>query len=120
MIADGESGPEQDTTDLLPYDRRFGARPRLAEGLAAAGPERGGPGLDAGTVAVAGRDAVVQTTGARPLGGQNQSVQQPNSRVFIGTNEGVLVALHAFIKKTQRTPDSELAIARKRLKELAS
>ena len=42
------------------------------------------------------------------------------SRVFIGMNEGFLVALHAFIKKTQRTPDSELAIARKRLKELAS
>ena len=31
-----------------------------------------------------------------------------------------LVALHAFIKKTQKTPDSELAIARKRLKELTS
>ena len=42
------------------------------------------------------------------------------SRMFIGMNEGVLVALHAFIKKTQKTPDSELAIARKRLKELAS
>jgi phage-related protein len=29
-----------------------------------------------------------------------------------------IVVLHAFIKKTQQTPDKELAIARKRLKEL--
>lgn len=42
------------------------------------------------------------------------------SRVFLGMDEGTLVALHAFIKKTQKTPDSELAIARKRLKELTS
>ena len=41
------------------------------------------------------------------------------SRVFIAADEGTLVALHDFIKKTQKTPDSELAIARKRLKELA-
>jgi Phage derived protein Gp49-like (DUF891) len=28
------------------------------------------------------------------------------------------VALHGFIKKTQKTPDDELAVARKRIKEL--
>ncbi|GAP35477.1 hypothetical protein ISF6_1250 [Piscinibacter sakaiensis] len=32
--------------------------------------------------------------------------------------EGVLVALHAFIKKTPKTPDEDLALARKRQKEL--
>lgn len=35
--------------------------------------------------------------------------------------EGVgkrVVVLHAFIKKTQQTPDKELKLARKRLKEL--
>jgi len=42
------------------------------------------------------------------------------SRVFITLDDGMLVALHAFIKKTQKTPDSELAISRKRLKEIAS
>ena len=42
------------------------------------------------------------------------------ARVLLGVDEGVLVALHAFIKKTQKTPPSELAIARKRLKELKS
>ena len=38
--------------------------------------------------------------------------------VFLCLDGGVLVALHAFIKKTQKTPDDELAMARKRHKEL--
>lgn len=42
------------------------------------------------------------------------------ARVLLCPNEGVLVALHAFIKKTQKTPDDELALARKRQKELRS
>ena len=42
------------------------------------------------------------------------------ARVLLGVDEGALVALHAFIKKTQKTPHSELAVARKRLKELKS
>ncbi len=40
------------------------------------------------------------------------------ARVFLCFDEGVLVAVHAFIKKTQKTPDEELALARKRQKEL--
>ena len=40
------------------------------------------------------------------------------ARVLLCLDEGVLVALHAFIKKTQKTPDDELALARKRQKEL--
>ena len=42
------------------------------------------------------------------------------ARVLLCLDEGVLVALHAFIKKTQKTPDDELALARKRQKELKS
>jgi phage-related protein len=42
------------------------------------------------------------------------------ARVLLAVDEGTLVALHAFIKKTQKTPPSELAVARKRLKELKS
>jgi phage-related protein len=42
------------------------------------------------------------------------------ARILLGFDDGVLVALHAFIKKTQKTPLSELAVARKRLKELKS
>ena len=42
------------------------------------------------------------------------------ARVLMCLEEGVLVALHAFIKKTQKTPDEDLALARKRQKELKS
>jgi phage-related protein len=42
------------------------------------------------------------------------------ARVLLAVDEGTLVALHAFIKKTQKTPPTELAVARKRLKELKS
>jgi phage-related protein len=40
------------------------------------------------------------------------------SRVFICFQDGMLYALHGFIKKTQRTPPDELAIARKRKQEV--
>jgi phage-related protein len=32
-------------------------------------------------------------------------------------SEGRLIALHGFIKKTQKTPDAELELARKRMRE---
>ena len=42
------------------------------------------------------------------------------ARVLLCLHEGALVALHGFIKKTQKTPDDELTLARKRQKELKS
>jgi phage-related protein len=42
------------------------------------------------------------------------------ARVLLCLGDGVLVALHAFIKKTQKTPADELALAHKRQKELKS
>lgn len=42
------------------------------------------------------------------------------ARVLLCQDEGVLVALHAFVKKTRKTPDDELGLARKRQKELQS
>lgn len=42
------------------------------------------------------------------------------ARVLLAVDDGALVALHAFIKKTQKTPPADLATARKRLKELKS
>lgn len=42
-------------------------------------------------------------------------------RVFYGTRIGRrIVMLHAFVKKSQKTPKKELKIARKRLKEVKS
>jgi phage-related protein len=40
------------------------------------------------------------------------------SRVFVCFHDGVLYALHGFIKKTQKTPSKELTIARKRQREV--
>jgi phage-related protein len=40
------------------------------------------------------------------------------ARVLICLYRGHLVALHGFIKKTRATPDSDLALARKRQREL--
>ena len=40
------------------------------------------------------------------------------ARVFVCAFEDELYALHAFIKKTQKTPDSELKLARKRKRQM--
>ena len=40
------------------------------------------------------------------------------ARVLLCQHGDCLVALHGFIKKTRATPDDDLALARKRLKEL--
>jgi phage-related protein len=42
------------------------------------------------------------------------------ARVLFGFHDGMLIALHAFIKKTRATPDDDLALARQRLKEVTS
>jgi phage-related protein len=42
------------------------------------------------------------------------------ARVFIAFHDGMLVALHAFIKKGRQTPAGELELARERLRELRS
>ncbi len=42
------------------------------------------------------------------------------ARVLISIEQGRIVALHGFIKKTQKTPDEDLALARKRKKEYES
>src|SRR5215204_370 len=47
------------------------------------------------------------------LYGAYQSCRPTISRDFICFHGGALYALHGFIKKTQKTPDEELTIARK-------
>jgi phage-related protein len=42
------------------------------------------------------------------------------ARIFFGLHDGMLIALHAIIKKTQKTPTEDLALARQRFKELQS
>jgi phage-related protein len=40
--------------------------------------------------------------------------------VLFGFHDGMLIALHSFIKKTQATSAENLALARQRLKEVSS
>ncbi|MFY9294644.1 MAG: type II toxin-antitoxin system RelE/ParE family toxin [Methylorubrum rhodinum] len=40
------------------------------------------------------------------------------ARLLFGFHEGRLIALHAFIKKAQRTPAADLDLARRRLKDI--
>jgi len=42
------------------------------------------------------------------------------ARVLFDFYDGMLIALHAFVKKTQRTPHEDLEPARQRLKEMFS
>jgi len=42
------------------------------------------------------------------------------ARVFFGFHDGMLIALHAIIKKAQKTPVAELALAKQRLKDVQS
>jgi len=59
----------------------------------------------------------------RPLGNGLWEVRtdlptRRTARVLLCLHEGHLVALHGFIKKTRATPEEDLALARKRQKEL--
>lgn len=61
----------------------------------------------------------------RPLSGGLWEVRSSlpskrEARVFFGFHDGVLIALHSIIKKTQRTPAEDLALAKDRLKEVQS
>jgi phage-related protein len=61
----------------------------------------------------------------RPLSGGLWEVRSSlpsrrEARVLFGFHEGMLIALHAVVKKTQKTPAEDLAVARQRLKEIQS
>jgi phage-related protein len=59
----------------------------------------------------------------RPLSGGLWEVRSSlpsrrEARILFGFHEGGLIALHAFIKKTQKTEADDLTLARQRLKEI--
>ena len=49
---------------------------------------------------------------------RSQLTQGRISRVLFSIHDGQMVQLQAFIKKTQKTPDADLALALKRKKEV--
>jgi phage-related protein len=61
----------------------------------------------------------------RPLSGglweaRSSLPSKREARVFFGFHEGMLIALHAVIKKARKAPAEDLALARERLKEMQS
>ncbi len=49
---------------------------------------------------------------------RSQLTQGRIARILFCTTGGLMVLLHAFVKKTQKVPDADIALARKRMKEL--
>lgn len=69
-------------------------------------------------MALAGGNADVSRYGKRPLEIRTDLPTKRTARVLLCVYREHLVALHGFIKKTRATPDEDLALARKRKKEL--
>ena len=42
------------------------------------------------------------------------------ARLILGFHDGMIVVLHGFIKKTQRTPADDISLARQRMKEVTT
>jgi phage-related protein len=61
----------------------------------------------------------------RPLSGglwevRSTLASRREARVFFGFQEGMLIALHAIIKKTRKAPAEDLTLARQRLRDIQS
>jgi phage-related protein len=51
------------------------------------------------------------------VGGPQSLRSNRIARVLFSVHRGRIVALHGFIKKSQKTPDEDLALARRRKRE---
>jgi len=68
-------------------------------------------------MAVARWDAALPAVGKRFVGDPDLPTRR-TARVLLCLHAEHLVAVHGFIKKTRTTPEEDLALARKRQKEL--
>jgi phage-related protein len=87
-------------------------------------------GLDQDDTKIIGRDIAKVQFGwpvglplCRPMSGglwelRSSLPSRREARVLFGFYDGTLIALHALIKKTQKTPADDLTLARQRLKEV--
>jgi hypothetical protein len=69
-------------------------------------------------MALAYRNAALQVPWEMGFGRYGPTCQRSERRVLVCLYREHLVALHGFIKKTRTTPEADLAVARKRRKEL--
>ena len=56
----------------------------------------------------------------RPVGSPQHVVEQQNRAPFVFAGKGRIGVVHGFIKKTQKTPPAEIALAQKRMKDRMS
>ena len=67
---------------------------------------------------MARRDASVPAAGPGPLGGSQYPSGNRIARVIFCIVQGRMVLLHGFVKKTQKIPNDDLTLARRRMKEI--
>jgi phage-related protein len=67
---------------------------------------------------LAGRNAALPVPWRRVVGGASNLPSHRTARVIFCTAQGRMVLLHGFIKRTQKTPQPDLELARRRQKEI--
>jgi phage-related protein len=68
---------------------------------------------------MANRHAPVPPVRKRALEVRSALTRGRIARVLFCVREGQMVLLHAFVKKTQRTPPADITLALRRMKDLA-
>ena len=63
-------------------------------------------------------NAAMPISRSRAVGATQQTCKQQNRTPDLFRGEGRIGVLHRFIKKTQKTPPAEIALAQKRMKEM--
>jgi hypothetical protein len=72
-----------------------------------------------GAVWLADRYAALPTFGRRVVGSAKHPLPSRRiARLVFVVDDGSIGVVHGFIKKTQKTPEGDLEIARKRMKEM--
>ena len=67
---------------------------------------------------MADRHAALPFFGPRLMGSSQHAYTRPHRARVVCEHKGMMILLHAFIKKTQKTPPSDVALALKRMKEV--
>ena len=115
---DRRPAASKNPADFLPPAPGQRTRAGVAERVAGSRAARHRKRSFASAMAVAGRDALCRPLGNGLWEARTDLPSKRTARVLLCLHGGHVVALHGFIKKTRTTPEDDLALARKRLKEL--
>ena len=96
---------------ILPHAGRGRGRAGLAAEFGRRRPPSRGPRPHARSIPLAGGYAALSRAGRRPMGGAHVVAEQPDRSRPVQRAAGRILVLHGFIKKTQKTPADDLALA---------